>query len=85
MIAGGVRFHTSVVFLIQLVVVVTCYIYSWFLPMSWVLGLSILLSICRVYTYVRLIMSSYLLFCIYFNVWYITFCPDEKLWNLRIG
>ena len=29
-----------------------CHIYSWFLPMSWVLGLSILLSICRVYIYV---------------------------------
>ena len=82
MIAGGVRFHTSVVFLIQLVVVVTCYIYSWFLPMSWVLGLSILLSICRVYTYVRLIMSSYLLFCTSYllcNVWCITCCPNEKL------
>ena len=35
--------------------------------MSWVLGLSILLSICCVYIYVRLIMSSYLLFCIYFQ------------------
>ena len=37
--------------------------------MSWVLSLSILLSICRVYIYVRLniyIMSSYLLFCISF-------------------
>ena len=34
--------------------------------MSWVLGVSILLSICRVYiyfeVYVRLIMSSYLFF-----------------------
>ena len=64
MFAGGVRFHTAVVFLI--VVVDACHIYSWFLPMSWVLGLSIL-SICRVYiyfeVYVRLIMSSYLLFC----------------------
>ena len=45
MFAGGVRFHTSVVFLIQSVVVVACHIYSWFLPMSWVLGLSILLSV----------------------------------------
>ena len=36
------------------------------------------------YVYVRLIMSSYLLFCIYFNVWYITCCPNEKkLWNLH--
>ena len=63
MFAGGVRFHTSVAFLI---VVVACHIYSWFLPMSCVLGLSTLF-ICRVYIYVRLIMSSYLLFCIYFK------------------
>ena len=28
-----------------------CHIYSWFLPMWWVLGLSILLSICREYIY----------------------------------
>ena len=41
-----------------------CHIYSWFLSMCWVLSLSVLLSICRVYTYVRLIMSSYLLFCL---------------------
>ena len=38
-----------------------CHIYSWFLSMWWwVLSLSILLSICRVYIYVRLIMSSLL-------------------------
>ena len=35
--------------------------------MWWVLSLSILLSICRVYIYVRLIMSSYLLFCLVYN------------------
>ena len=29
----------------------------------------------RVYIYVRLIMSGYLFFCIYFNVWYITCYP----------
>jgi len=32
--------------------------------MWWVLILSVLFSICRVYIYVRLIMSSYLLFCL---------------------
>ena len=42
--------------------------------MSWVLDLSILLSIF-VWIYVRLIMSGYLFFCIYFNVWYITCYP----------
>ena len=66
-----------------------CHIYSWFLPMLWVLGLSILLSICCVYMYVRLIMSSYLLFCIYFSMfgtWYTTCCPNEKKrWNLHKG
>ena len=31
---GGVRFHTAVVFL------AACHIYSWFLPVSWVLDLS---------------------------------------------
>ena len=29
-----------------------CHIYSWFLPMSWILDLSILLSICRAYIYI---------------------------------
>ena len=55
MFAGGVRFHTYVVFLIQSVVSCSClcHIYSWFLPMSWILGLSILLSIYCVYTYSR--------------------------------
>ena len=37
----------------------------------------------RMYVYVRLIMSGYLFFCIYFNVWYITCYPNEKLWNLQ--
>ena len=41
-----------------------CHIYSWFLPMSWILDLSILLSICRAYIYARLVMPSYLFFCI---------------------
>ena len=44
MFTGGVRFHTAVVFF-NTVVEVACHIYSWFLPMSWVLDLSILLSI----------------------------------------
>ena len=89
MFAGGVRFHTYVVFLIQSVVSCSClyHIYSLFLPMSWVLGLSILLSIYCVYIYVRLIMSSYLFFWyLLFNVWYITCCPNgKKLWNLHVG
>ena len=49
MFAGGVRCHTFVVFLNTAVIVVACHIYSWFLPMSWVLGLSVLLFICCVY------------------------------------
>ena len=46
--------------------------------MSWVLGLSILLSICRVYIYVRLIMSSYLLFCIYFSMFGVSHAVQMK-------
>ena len=44
--------------------VLACHIYSWFLPMSWILDLSILLSTCRayIYIYVRLVMPSYLFF-----------------------
>ena len=40
----------------------------------------------RMYIYVRLIMSGYLFFCIYFNVWYSGIShaiQNEKLWNLR--
>ena len=51
MFAGDVRFHTTVVvvFLIQICCSSSlCNICSWFLPMSWVLDLSILLSICCV-------------------------------------
>ena len=51
MFAGGVRFHTAVVFLVCSSCSCLCHIYSWFLPMSWVLDLSILLSICRAYIY----------------------------------
>ena len=50
MFTGGVKFYRSVVFL-NTAVVVACHIYSWFLSMWWVLSLSILLSICRVYIY----------------------------------
>ena len=40
---------------------------------------SILLSICCVYIYVRLVMSSYLLFCcIYFDAWCITSRPKRE-------
>ena len=46
--------------------------------MSWVLSLSILLPICRVYIYVRLIMSSYLLFCISFAMFGISHAVQMK-------
>ena len=32
-----------------------CHIYSWFLSMWWVLSLSVLLSICRVYIYIYML------------------------------
>ena len=64
MFTGGVKLNTSVVFLTKVVVV--CVIFIPGFSMWWVLSLSVLLSICRVciYIYVRLIMSSYLLFCL---------------------
>ena len=65
MLTGGVKFYTSVVFFKKYSSCSGLYhIYSWFLSMWRVLSLSILLSICRVHIYVRLIMSSYLLFCL---------------------
>ena len=65
MFTGVVKFYTSVVFFKKYSSCSGLYhIYSWFLSMWRVLSLSILLSICRVYIYVRLIMSSYLLFCL---------------------
>ena len=74
------------------VVVVACHIYSWFLPMSWALDLSILLSVCRVHiyqVYVRLIMSSYLFFCTRYLlqclVYHMLYKNEKKHWNLQIG
>ena len=46
--------------------------------MSWILDLSISLSIYRTYLYVRLVMPSYLFFCIYFIAWYITCCLKRE-------
>ena len=78
MFAGGVRFYTSVVFLIQqLELPVSCL----FLVSLHVVGIeseSILLSICRVYIYVRLITSSYLLFCISFAMFGISHAVQMK-------
>ena len=74
MFASGVRFYTSVAFLMQQLVVVACVIriYSWFLPMSWVLGLSILLSVVCVYIcsgdYVELRVILYLLQCLVYHM-----------------
>ena len=46
---------------------------------SKILYLRILLSICRAYIYVGLVMASYLLFCcIYFNARCITCCPKRE-------
>ena len=60
-----------------------CHIYSWFLPMSWVLDLSILLSIF-VCIYVRLIMST----CSFVSNSLLGISHaiqnDKKLWNLHI-
>ena len=55
-------YHTAV-YLVHRILPDRCHICSWFLPMSWILDLSILLSICCAYIYVWLGMPSYLLFC----------------------
>ena len=66
MFTGGLRFHTAVVvLLIQQLVVVACVIF--------IHGFSrcrgeYFVVYFRMYIYVRLIMSGYLFFCIYFNV-----------------
>ena len=57
-----------------------CHIYSWFLPMSWMLDLTISLSICRAYIcsvgYAEL--SVVLLHLLQ---WCITCCPNRELWK----
>ena len=59
--------------------VLACHIYSWFLPMSWILDLSILLSTCRAYIYICSVGYAELpFFCIYFNAWFITCCPKRE-------
>ena len=46
--------------------------------MSWILEYFVVYLSC-VYIYVRLVMSSYLLFCcIYFDAWCITCCPKRE-------
>ena len=51
-----------------------CHMYSWFLPMSWILDLSILLSICRAYMYIcsagyaKLPVLLYLLQCLVYQM-----------------
>ena len=43
--------YSSCIFNTAVVVAWRCHIYSWFLPMSWILNLSIFLSNCRAYIY----------------------------------
>ena len=46
--------------------------------MSWILEYFVVYLLC-VYIYVRLVMSSYLLFCcIYFDAWCITCCSKRE-------
>ena len=74
MFTGGVRFHTAVVLLIQSSC--SCLSYLFMVSPDVVgIGSENFVVYFRVYIYVRLIMSGYLFFCIYFNVWYITCYP----------
>ena len=87
MFAGGVRFHTAVSCLFkESSCSCLCHIYSWFLPMWLVLALSILLSFCRVYIYVRLICEAtcYFVSTSMFGISHAVE-NDKKLWNLHIG
>ena len=68
MFTGGVRFHTAVVLLIQ--ISCSCLSYLFMVSPDVVgIGSENFVVYFRVYIYVRLIMSGYLFFCIYFNVW----------------
>ena len=79
MFAGGVRFHTSICCIFDTaVVVVACVIFiPGFSPCRgyWVRAFCCLFV---VYIYVRLIMSSYLLFCIYFSMFGISHAVQMK-------
>ena len=59
-----------------------CHIYSWFLPMSWILDLSALLSICRAYIYTPYICSvgyaELPVDLLYLLQWCITCCPKRE-------
>ena len=63
---GCVRFHTSLYFKYSSCSCL-CHIYSWFLPMSWILDLSIFLSVVCIYIcladYAELPVLLYLLQC----------------------
>ena len=74
MFTGGVRFHTAVVLLIQRLVVVACVTLFMVSPDVVGIGSEYFVVYFRMYIYL-LIMSGYLFFCIYFNVWYITCYP----------
>ena len=63
-----------------------CHIYSWFLPMSWVLGLSILLSICRVYIYMFGWLCRAICYFVSTSMFGISHAVqnEKKLWNWHI-
>ena len=75
MFTGGVRFHTAVVLLIQRLVVVACVTLFMVSPDVVGIGSEYFVVYFRMYIYVRLVMSGYPFFCIYFNAWYITCYP----------
>ena len=82
MFTGVVKFYTSVVFFKKYSSCSgLCHL---FLASLHVVGIEseyFVVYLSCVYIYVRLIMSSYLLFCTRYllcNVWYITCCPNEK-------
>ena len=63
-----------------------CHTYSWFLPRSWILDLSILLSICRVYKYMFGWLCQATCSLVSTSMFGISHAVqnEKKLWNLHI-
>ena len=61
--------------IVNTVVVVACVIFIHGSPDVVGIGSEYFVVYFRMYIYVRLVMSGYPFFCIYFNAWYITCYP----------
>ena len=84
--AGGGKIpYSSCIF--NTAVVVACVIFTHGFSRYcgyWIFWEFCCLFVVCIYIYVRLVMSSYLFFCIYFNGWYITCCPKREALEIYI-